>query len=83
MGEASAYPPNAPSEVGYELENVFGYVEQIDEVSSERKISTELYKPKGEGFRQKNCLGCEELPEGHGFDETIWDLSDPSRPVLK
>lgn len=83
MGEASAYPPNAPSEVGYELENVFGYVEQIDEVSSERKISTELYKPKDEGFRQKNCLGCEELPEGHGFDETIWDLSDSSRPVLK
>ena len=38
---------------------------------------------KPELYSETNCISCTELPENHGFDSEIWDLSDLSRPVLK
>ena len=66
--------------VGYKLQNVFGCVEHID-TTGEKKILTELL-PEGTIFSQINCQGCEILPQNHGFDETIWDLSDLAKPKL-
>lgn len=70
--------------IGYQFENVFGCVEQVDESTNEKKISTELYKlPNGPDFAQINCQGCESIPEDHGFDKNIWNLNDFSHPKLK
>lgn len=72
-----------PNAVGYRFENVFGCVEHID-TAGEKQILTDLYAlPLGPDFAQINCQGCEVLPENHGFDSTIWDLSDLTKPKLK
>ena len=68
---------------GYSMENVFGYVEQTDKESGERRICTDLYKLPAMDFSQINCFGCESLPENNGFDPDIWDLTDLSSPKLK
>lgn len=69
---------------GYSMENVFGYVEQTDKESGERRICTDLYKlPDVKDFSQINCSGSESLPENNGFDPDIWDLTDLSNPKLK
>ena len=68
----------------YKLENVFGYVEQIDQESGKVQNKMNLYETEyPEYFSETNCMGCVELPEDHGFDSEIWDLSDLSHPVLK
>ncbi len=73
-----------PNAVGYNFENVFGCVEHMDTETGEKTISTELYNPPlGPDFAQINCQVCETLPENHGFDANIWDLSDISNPKLK
>ncbi len=85
IGDAYAFwPDENPSAVGYVIENVFGYVEQTDKESGERRICTDLYKlPDVKDFSQINCFGCESLPENNGFDPDIWDLTDLSNPKLK
>lgn len=85
LGDSYYYAfKDQPSAIGYKFENVFGCVEQVDEATGEKLISTELYKlPAGPDFAQINCQVCESLPENHGFDTTIWDLSDLSKPKLK
>lgn len=73
-----------PNAVGYNFENVFGFIEHVDTKTGEKTISTELYElPDGPTFAQINCQGCEVLPENHGFDATTWDLSDLAKPKLK
>ena len=73
-----------PDAVGYKFENVFGCVEHIDAKTGKKTITTELYElPEGPDFAQINCQGCEALPENHGFDTNIWDISDVSNPKLK
>ena len=84
IGDAYAFwPDENPSAVGYVIENVFGYVEQTDKESGERRILTDLYKLPAMDFSQINCSGCESLPENNGFDPDIWDLTDLSNPKLK
>ncbi len=69
---------------GYTFKNLFGCVEQIDMETGEKKILTDLYElVDGPDFTEDNCIGCESLPENHGLDENIWDLSDLSNPKLK
>lgn len=73
-----------PNAVGYKFENVFGCVEHVDTKMGEKKILIDLYVlPEGPNFSQINCHGCEDLPENHGFDANIWDLSDLAKPKLK
>ena len=47
-------------------------------------ILTDLYVlPEGLTFSQINCCGCEALPENHGLDATIWNLTNLENPRLK
>ena len=67
-----------------EFENVFGYVEQLDMETGERVTSMELINLSPGGiYNETNCQGCEQLPENHGLDESIWDVSNPLNPCLK
>ena len=70
---------------GFQFENLFGYVEQIDAQTGERVVATNLYDIPfpTDVYTEQNCIGCETLPENHGFDETVWDLKDPASPKLK
>ena len=85
IGEAYYYAlKDDPNAVGYKFENVFGCVEHVDTKTGEKKISTDLYVlPEGPTFSQINCHGCEALPENHGFDAIVWDLSNLTKPKLK
>ena len=85
IGEANYFDSeNAQDAIGYVFENVFGCMEYIDMQTGEKEIFTNLYVlPEGLTFSQINCQGCVELPENHGFDIKIWDLSDSARPKLK
>ena len=77
-------PKDDPNAIGYKFENVFGCVEHVDTKTGEKKILTDLYVlPEGSTFSQINCQGCAELPENHGFDAKIWELSDLAKPKLK
>ena len=85
IGRASYFAlEEDPNAVGYNFENVFGCVEHMNTKTGEKKISTELYDlPLGIDFAQRNCKGCEALPDNHGFDAIVWDLSDLTKPKLK
>jgi hypothetical protein len=73
-----------PSAVGYVFENTFGCVEHMNTETGEKEVLTDLYLlPEEPTFSQTNCQGCEVLPENHGFDTDMWDLSDLTRPKLK
>ena len=39
--------------------------------------------PEHAKLTETNCKGCTALPEGHGFDTSIWDVVDPAKPILK
>ena len=73
---------NTPS---YNFKNLFGFVVQTDEATNEQQIFTQLYvtRPPSTLYTENNCKGCEALPENHGFDANIWNLSDLSKPKLK
>lgn len=48
----------------------------MDPQTGERVTSMELINRYPGGiYSEINCLGCEQLPENHGLDPTIWDLS--------
>ena len=85
IGEAYYFASkDDPNAVGYKFENVFGCVEHEDTKNGEKKILTDLYVlPEGPNFSQINCHGCEALPENHGFDANVWNLSDLAKPTLK
>lgn len=85
IGEAYCFAlKDDPNTIGYKFENVFGCVEHVDTKTGEKKILTDLYVlPEGPTFSQINCQGCAELPENHGFDAKIWELSDLANPKLK
>ena len=69
---------------GFQFRNLFGFVEQTDEQTGETATSTQLYEiPDHAIYTETNCQGCEQLPEHHGLDESIWDVSDPANPRLK
>lgn len=84
IGEAYYHAPkDDPAAVGYNFKNVFGCVEHVEANTGEKNFSTELYNlPSGPNFAQVNCQGCMTLPENHGFDTTVWNLSDLSKPRL-
>ena len=69
---------------GYKFQNLFGYVEQVDTSTGETSKATQLYElPSHAVYTETNCLGCESLPTNHGFDTSVWDLTDLSRPKVK
>ena len=69
---------------GYQFENVFGYVEENNTITDENQKFYQLYDmPSHAVYTETNCQSCEELPETHGFDENIWDLTDLKNPKLK
>ena len=69
---------------GYQFENVFGFVEQIDPETNERATSVALHDISLECiYTETNCRGCEQLPSNHGFDNEVWNFDDPSAPRLK
>ena len=69
---------------GYEFQNLFGYVEQVDASTGETAKLTQLYElPNHTIYTETNCLVCESLPADHGFDVSVWDLTDLSRPKVK
>ena len=69
---------------GYNLKNVFGYVEQKNENSTETQISKQLYEmPSHALYTETNCMGVETLPTTHGFDLDIWDISTLDKPKIK
>ena len=73
-----------PTAIGYNFENVFGCVTQINAETNEETTLTTLYDlPEGPNFSQLNCQGCESLPENHNLDKEIWDISDLSNPKLR
>lgn len=74
----------AVSEKGkYKFENIFGFIDQVDETTGLRVISTQLHDiPYPDIYTETNCQGCETLPEHHGFDQEVWDLSDLSYPKI-
>lgn len=67
----------------HSFRNAFGYVEKTNTETLENRIVTELYKINSTTASETNCQGCEVLPDSHGFNENIWDLSDLSNPRLK
>ena len=85
IGEAYYFvAQDDPAAVGYQFENVFGCVVHTDSKAGGKQILTHLYVlPEGHTFSQINCCGCEVLPENHGLDATIWNLTDLENPRLK
>ena len=85
IGETSQYKqPDGTVTGELRLRNLFGFVEQTEESTGETEIDTQLYEiPDHAVYTATNCQGCEQLPEHHGLDENVWDLSDPAKPKLK
>ena len=66
------------------LQNLFGYVAALDDAYEPFENIMKLYDiHENCSFSENNCIPCEELPENHGFDTNVWDLSDLSNPKLK
>lgn len=69
---------------GYKFQNLFGYVEQVDALTKETARSMQLYELEDHVvYTETNCLGCASLPADHGFDASVWDLTDLSNPKVK
>ncbi len=68
------------------FKNIFGYVEQKDEKTGEKVIIEKLYDiPENSlsQYTQENCKGCQELPDNHGFNTNIWDVSNIAKPKIR
>ncbi len=65
-----------------EFNNLFGYVERTDGETAEDRQYLYVIKDTLD-YTENNCRFTDTLPEDHGFDPEIWDLSDPSKPRLK
>jgi hypothetical protein len=69
---------------GYEFNNLFGFVQQLDQTTGVREVQETLYHmPTHAIYMESNCRGCESLPTDSGFDTGIWELNDPSMPKIK
>lgn len=69
---------------GYTFQNVFGCVLPSDDTANFNDPILQLYQiPEHALYSESNCFGCLNLPENHGFNETIWDLSDMENIHLK
>ena len=38
---------------------------------------------RGGSLTEENCVACDALPENHGLDPAVWDLTDLANPKLK
>ncbi len=65
-----------------EFNNLFGCVKRADDVNAE-PIYKLFVMSDSSVYTENNCQATDTLPESHGFDPEIWDLSDISRPKLK
>ncbi len=45
--------------------------------------SITLIAERGGSLTEENCVACDALPENHGLDPAVWDLSDLANPKLK
>lgn len=76
--------PGDTANVNYQLRNLFGYVKQKFTHTNGERITEQLYAPFAENnYQESNCVGCTSLPENHGFDPEIWNLSDTAHPTIK
>jgi hypothetical protein len=81
IGSASVH---GKSDGRYEFINVFGHVQPKGEKAGFSEAYYTLYTTDGEEtYTETNCKGCDSLPDNHGFDTNIWDVSNPAKPVLK
>lgn len=71
------------SSAEYRLSNLFGYVEQTDANNPKAKAEIRSVYESLNPVSAENCIGATSLPDGHGFDPAIWDLSDLSHPNIK
>lgn len=77
--------------MSFDMNDCYGCVEWFSHDLQELKKSTRLWYtfnkalPQSErvSYLATNCAVSQSLPESHGFDENIWDLSDLSNPKLK
>lgn len=68
----------------YNFENLYGYVEPIGSYVGFDEIQLSLYSmPSHAEYTEKSCIGCVTLPDIHGLNENIWDLTSLSTPKLK
>ena len=68
----------------YNFENLYGYVEPIGSFVGFDEIQLSLYSmPSHAEYTELNCIGCVTLPENHGLDNNIWQLTSLSDPKLK
>ncbi len=66
------------------IENAFGSINPIDKISDFTEPRLELFIVNGNtDIEVVNSYGCTELPESHGFDLEIWDVTDKKKPRLK
>ena len=78
------YLSTSISTPSYNFKNLFGVVVENNEITKEEQKFEQLYIPNAPTlYTENNCVGCVTLPENHGFDTTVWDLSDMSKPKLK
>ncbi len=67
-----------------EFENLFGCVVPINGGSELKDNNYELYTLLRDiNCKETNCLGSDVLPDDHGFDTKIWDVSDKNKPFIK
>ncbi|MBE6576917.1 MAG: hypothetical protein E7653_02105 [Ruminococcaceae bacterium] len=76
--------PDGTISGSFEFENLFGCVKPIDETAGFTEPICQLYNmPSNAVYTENNCQACDTLPQNHGFDESVWDLSNLSAPKLK
>ena len=67
-----------------ELANLYGYVTPTDENSEVNENRYSLYSfEENANYNETNCLGSDVLPDNHGFNTKIWDISDKNNPFIK
>ena len=74
-------------EVVFSFENLFGCVLPSEKAAFAEPFYS-LYlisdlEPSGATVIEKNCVACDALPENHGLDPAVWDLTDLANPKLK
>ena len=79
----SMYFYNQGGATEYRLSNLFGYVEQTDANNPKARAEIRSVYESLNQVSSENCIGGTSLPDGHGFDPAIWDLSDLSHPNVK
>ena len=76
------------SEGVFDLQNLYGCVLPGKDAVGFTEPRLVLYRmddlgSRGASVTEKSCVACDALPEDHGLDPAVWDLSDLADPRLK